>query len=219
VTEPQIGGWYLPKGDTYFPKFCEGPAPKRNGFQREHLLAAFEYVRAWDVAIDVGAHVGFWARDMAQRFGKVYAFEPAEDCYECLNKNLADLVNVQAYKAAVGATAGSCTMQDDEKRLGNTGSRFVAPHCDGETPMVTLDELGFLACDFLKVDVEGYEHCVLVGASKLIRRHRPVIIMECDKHFSMKRYGVPDDSAEQWLLGKGYRVAEHIRPDKVFVPN
>jgi FkbM family methyltransferase len=156
---------------------------------------------------------------MAQRFGKVYAFEPADDCFTCLQKNIEDLPNVQIYKAAVGEKAGHCSVQDDERRVGNTGARYIRPNKRGEVPVVTLDELGFLACGLLKVDVEGFEHAVLVGAKKLITQHKPVIIMECDKHFSMKRYGVPNDTAEQWLISRGYRVAEHMRPDKVFVPN
>lgn len=214
----EVGGWYLPGKDSYFPRFVEGPPRKRNGFQREHLQKAFEHVRAWDVAIDVGAHCGFWTRDMATKFAKVYAFEPAEDCFVCLQKNTADLENVHLFRAGIGNTPGHCKVEDSQERPGNTGARYVREDEKGSVPLIMLDELGFLACDFLKVDVEGYELPALQGASKLIERYKPVIIMECDKRFSQKRYGIPDKAAEEWLINQGYRVAEHMRPDKVFVP-
>ena len=58
---------------------------------------------------------------------------------------------------------------------------------------------------------------MLQGARRTIKRCHPVIIMETDKRFARARYGVPDDTAEKTLLGWGYRVAVHMRPDKVFV--
>lgn len=218
MSEQEVGGWFLPGKDSYFPRFVEGAAAKKNGFQRDHLEAAFNYVKAWDVAIDVGAHCGFWAVPMGQRFARVYAFEPAEDCFVCLQKNVSELPNVQTFNAAVGDTPGHCILKDDFRKPSNTGARFVRKTDEGPTPMVALDELGFLACDLLKVDVEGFELPVLVGARKTIKRYRPVIIMETDKNFSWDRYKVPKNAAEEWLLAQCYKVVEHMRPDKVFVP-
>lgn len=217
-TKCEPAGWYLPKGDTYFAQFVQGPAPKLNGFQREHLHEAFKHVAHWRVAIDVGAHVGFWTWDMAHKFERVFAFEAAADTYDCLLKNVAEFSNVTTAQFAIGAIAGRATVNDDLKRKGNTGSRFVQPAEAGETvPMIPLDALHFDQCDLLKIDVEGFELQVLQGARELIERHRPVISMECDKRFE-HRYGVPAGSAERLLLAAGYRCVAHMHPDKVFVP-
>lgn len=209
------GGWWLPKGDTYFAQFFAGPPPKLNGFQREHLQEAFKYVQRWGVAIDVGAHVGFWTWDMAQRFGRVYAFEAAPDTYDCLVKNILECTNVTTAQFAVGAVNGRCLIQEDKP--GNTGSRWVAPAEYGDcVPMIPLDSLNFEAVDLLKIDVEGFELQVLQGARRLIEAFRPVIIMECDKKFE-HRYGVAHGTAEQILRAAGYKEVAHMRPDKVFV--
>ena len=217
MTQGNPSGWFLPADDTYFATFCRGPAPKRNGFYREHLQAALGFVKEWDCAIDVGAHVGFWCFDLAQRFAIVHAFEPVPTTYECLRKNVAEFDNVQTFNLAVGAEPGRCTIHNDKKRPGNTGSNFIVPG-SGDVPVVTLDSFDSPACDFLKIDVEGFELRVLEGARELIKRCCPVISMECTDFKFRDRYGIPEGHAERWLLKRGYRVAWAERPDKVFVP-
>lgn len=216
-------GWWLPKGDTVFenyaspPEFREGPPPKRDGFYRHHLLAAFGHVRAWDCAIDVGTHCGFWAYEMAQRFAHVHAFEPSPTNFQCLQRNMAEFGNVTLYHAAVGHEVGTCEIHNDKQRPGNSGSNYVVPG-GGAILMRPLDWYEFDGCDFLKVDVEGFELRVLEGARQLIKRFRPVISMECTDFKFRDRYGIPEGQAERWLVKRGYRVAWAERPDKVFVP-
>ena len=202
--------WILPESDRYFAPFVS------SGFQLDHLEAAFKHVRKWDVAVDLGAHVGFWTREMAAKFGYVHAWEPAEDTFACLLANMQDYPNVILKSCAAGAHKGKCRVNDDPQRGGNTGARFIRP--DGDCEVHALDELDLLQCDLLKVDVEGYEYMVLQGARETIKRCKPVVIMETDKRFARARYSVPDDAAEKYILAQGYRVAEHMRPDKVFTP-
>lgn len=218
----EASGWWLPADDTYFAQFANpihyraGPPPKHNGFMREHLQAALKFVRKWDAAIDVGAHVGFWAFDLAQQFTTVFAFEPAGPTFECLLKNTEEFDNVKAFNLAVGDRPGKCEIQNDKQRPGNSGSNYIKPGA-GEIDIVTLDSFGFDACDFLKVDVEGFELRVLEGARALIKRCRPVISLECTDRKFRDRYGIPEDEAQRWLLKRGYREAWAQRPDKVFV--
>ena len=217
MIEQELSGWHLPSDDQYFSTFAAGPPPKRNGFYREHLVEALKYVRVWEVAIDVGSHVGFWTVDLAQQFTTVYAFEPAEVTFECLLKNTEEYDNVRAFNLAVGDKPGKCAIQNDKQRPGNSGSNYIKPG-SGEITIVTLDEFGFEACDFLKIDVEGYELRALEGAAKLIKKHRPVISMECTDRKFLPRYGIPEGEAQRWLLKRGYREAWAKSPDKVFVP-
>lgn len=220
-------GWFLPADDTYFgqfaapPEYRDGPPPKRNGFYREHLHAAFNYVRAWDVAIDAGSHVGFWTYELAQRFGQVYAFEPSPANHACLIKNLEPFDNVEIHDLAVGDKHGWCDIHNDKQRPGNSGSNYIRPRegdGEGTIPIVALDELDLPGCDLLKVDVEGYELRALQGAIHLIRECKPVIILECTDEKFRDRYGIPVGEAQRWLLKRGYREVWHQRPDKVLIP-
>jgi FkbM family methyltransferase len=229
----QLNGWHLPAKDGYFSRFVEGAPRKQNGFNREHLELALKEVKAFDIAIDVGAHVGFWTLDLAERFGEVYAFEPAPDCYECLVLNMAGRKNVLCLNAAVGPHPGVVSIHEDEDRPGNTGARFVREDPAGVTPMIALDDLELKGCDLLKIDVEGFEPGVLRGANAIIRAYRPVIIMETDKRFA-GRYGFGKGKAATDALELGYREVEYkerdprrgrngrminaIRPDRIFVP-
>jgi len=236
MTEPmkQKSGWWLPGKDTYFAQFLVPQEPvfkegsialdrKKNGFQRDHLVAALKYVKRWGVAVDVGAHIGFWAWDMAHKFKKVYCFEPAPDCFACLEKNMGEFSHVQLVNAAVGHREGECQLIDDPKRIQkvgvNTGARYVtAGH---GTTLITLDSLRLEGCDFLKIDVEGFEYQVLQGARKLIKRYRPVISMETDKRFSGARYGIPNTQAHTFLMALelGYQCVERNSPDSVYAPS
>jgi FkbM family methyltransferase len=216
-------GWWLPSKDTYFSRFVEGnaaPQRKKNGFQREHLEVALSHVKNFGTAIDVGAHVGFWCWDMGNQFKTVYAFEPAPDCYECLVKNVEEQPHVITANVAVGDRDGECELIDDPKRIQklgvNTGARYVRPSGTG-TKMIALDSLRIEACDFLKIDVEGFEYQVLQGARKLIKRYKPVVSMETDKRFSGPRFGIPNTMQHEFMLEHGYVVKERMRPDTVYV--
>lgn len=212
-------GWWFAKDDSYFPRFVAGPAPKKNGFMREHLLEAFKHVRAWDFAVDVGSHVGFWAWDMAQRFKQVVCFEPVKANYECLVKNVAEFDNLKLHNVAVGDVAATCTVHADRQRPGNSGSYYVMPDATGSVDMVTLNQMALPGCDLLKIDVEGFELNVLKGATEVLQTYRPVIIMECTDRKFRGRYEIPEGAAQRWLQKRGYREVAAMRPDKVFIPS
>lgn len=209
-----VNGWWLPSGDTYFAQFTKGG----KGFQLDHLELAYKHVRQWRVAVDVGAHVGFWTRSMSRKFREVHAFEATRETYECLQRNC-EIDNVATQYMALGKEHGSCCMTSDGgKRLGNSGANYVKLALDArEVQMMPLDSYPLGHLDLLKVDVEGFEHNVLIGAKESIFQHSPVIIMETDKHFAKDRYGVPDDYADRLLRDWGWKPVEHIRPDTVYV--
>lgn len=198
-------GLHVPDTDIYFPA---------QGFQTEHLDIALGYVKKFSVALDVGAHVGSWTKLMAERFKTVYAFEPAPDSFECLKKNVGHLDSVRLYNVAVGEASGVCTIVEDITRPGNTGSRFVSP-AKGKVNMIHLDSLGLTRCDFLKIDVEGFELPVLKGAKHLLWACKPVISMEVKTFHGRYRWG--KFSAQSFLMANGYKEVAHHRPDKVFI--
>jgi hypothetical protein len=82
-----------------------------------------------------------------------------------------------------------------------------------------LDALKIGGCDLLKIDVEGGEYHVLKGAVETIQKYRPVVIMETDKKFSSRRFGVSNIRSIEFLRNQlRYREVAHMRPDRIFVP-
>src|SRR3990167_3029355 len=108
----ELNGWWLPDDDNYFGAFTE------NGFQLDHLREAFKHVKQWRMAIDCGAHCGFWTKEMAGKFE-----------------------NVTTANVAVGSRPGSCRIMEDDKRIGNSGARYIKAGKD--IRVISLDAIGF----------------------------------------------------------------------------
>ena len=64
------------------------------------------------LAVDVGAHVGFWSYYLVLAFRNVHAFEPSPRERARLLENIAlnRLANVQVHEAAVGDAAGTAVL-------------------------------------------------------------------------------------------------------------
>jgi FkbM family methyltransferase len=156
---------------------------------------------------------------MAERFKHVYCFEPSPENYACLVKNLEEHQNVTTSPIALGQRVGTCKISRCDRRAQNSGSEYIIRTKDGDTAIQPLDALQVSGCDFLKLDVEGGEYHVLLGGQETIGKHRPVVIMECDKKFARRRFDVSDDAARAFLVNVlRYREVAHIRPDRIFVP-
>lgn len=206
--------WSLPKADTYFAPLLERDP---RGFQIEHLEEAMSFCERSRVAIDGGAHIGTWTAGMARKFERVVAFEPAEDTYECLKENVQEHPNVYLMKCALGNRNGFGKVVDDDKRLGNTGARYVIPligsPADG-IRVVTLDSCELAHVDFIKLDVEGSELEVLQGAKFTIQNCRPVVVIEVKK---LRPNKDPEDAA-RWLIAAGYKEVARKGRDRTYVP-
>ena len=217
----QVRDIWLPASDTHF----KGSIEKTGSYLIERLHAAMTYCPAHCLAVDVGAHVGLWTRDLLDRFKKVYAFEPDSDNFRCLLLNTATHLNrsLHARNVAVGREAGIGTTLADPlpKRQGNSGARYVQVTDRSEpgvpvVPIVTLDSYNLSTCDFLKIDVEGAELNVLVGARETIERCHPVIMLEVGKT-PPERFGYAVDAPLEYLRKLGMRVELEMRADKVLV--
>lgn len=211
----QIEGYWLPDIDQHFEKELR----RTGNYQLHHLETALEYVKDFGTAVDGGAHVGLWTVEMAKRFKRVIAFEPAQDCYACLHKNTVGFPNVMVFDLALGdAFHTGLMLSDDPKRTGNTGSRYIGgpkpAHLDPFS-MVMLDQQGLLALDFLKLDLEGYEYYALRGATSTILKHRPVVLLE-EKDFG-RRYELATGAARNLLESWGAEEVAQIGSDHVFV--
>jgi hypothetical protein len=69
-------------------------------------------------------------------------------------------------------------------------------------PVFTLDMFGFDDVDYIKIDVEGFEKKVLLGARRTLDRHNPLIVIE-QNHVVLD--GDEQYSAKHHLESIGYR--------------
>jgi FkbM family methyltransferase len=165
------------------------------------------------VAVEVGANLGTHTQVLARSTGPagyVYAYEAQRVVFQCLCANLAlnSIVNVDARHAAVGAEPGWLLIPDlDYTQPRNFGGVAVDAFTSGrKVPKVTLDgDLDPGRLDLIKIDVEGMELDVLLGAAGLIARFRPVLYVENDR---MEK----SEALIRHLQGLDYRLYWHLPP-------
>ncbi len=150
-----------------------------------------ELIQPGWTAIDVGANIGYFTLLMANRVGpqgKVIAFEPLAENFRILQENIQmnGHANVVAENLALmshserielrSATPGAITWVASVKIDQNSAVESQSVEA------VTLDEYvqkrGIAKVDFLKIDVEGAEASVLEGATNVLNRDKPVLLIE-----------------------------------------
>lgn len=205
----KFGSFWVPDAE-----YLQMEALSAGGWQLDHLEAALAHVTDWSCAVDGGAHVGSWTIEMAKRFGKVIAFEPAPDTHEALEANTLWLKNVVRNGSALGETFGTTGMAEDEKYSGtNTGGRYVKG--DGKIPVIPLDSLDLPSLGFLKLDVEGYEVFALRGATETLLRCRPIVLIEVKPRMA-PRFGIGPSDAPDFLTGLGMIEVGRVGSDYIY---
>lgn len=166
----RIREWWFPDHETELRDATT--VLKAEGYQINQRRWSLEGVTQYRRALDIGAHVGLWSRDLVKIFGEVWAFEPHPEHRQCLEKNVT-AENLRIFPWAVGEREGTCDLEIYPGRSGHTHRKQGTA-----VRLVSLDDLNIDAVDYIKIDVEGFEYEVLVGAEQLIRKHRPRMCIE-----------------------------------------
>jgi FkbM family methyltransferase len=148
-----------------------------------------------DVAVDVGAAKGGYAWLLDRVSNQVIAFEPGAWHFDYLSGLLFG-TNIKLVNAALGACAGEAelyTAGDNEHarhaatlNIRNPVARSSGARVD-KVSQTSLDVYLATALaadsriDIIKIDVEGYENQVLLGAAKTVETHRPLLICEIEE--------------------------------------
>jgi FkbM family methyltransferase len=154
-----------------------------------NLLATL--VSEGDTVIEVGANIGAHTVGLAKRVGKrgrVYAYEPQRAVHALLQAQIAlnQLDQVIAVAEGCGSAPGTLWHAPyDYDKLGNFGGvGLKAERQDGYHPVAVrrLDDAHRgEKVRLLKVDVEGMEREVLLGAHELVRTQQPILYLENDR--------------------------------------
>lgn len=176
-----------------------------------------QLVQPGQIVIDAGANIGVHTLFLARKVGPgghVLAFEPQRLLFQTLCGNLAlnSITNTYCWNMALGATPGETVVPLlDPTQPHNFGGVSLGGDEPGEPVTVTtIDCFDLPRCDFIKIDVEGMEEAVLRGAEQTIRRHKPILYLECDR---VER----EPSLIRCLDSFGYQMFWHMPP--LFNPN
>jgi FkbM family methyltransferase len=181
-----------------------------------------------DVVFDVGANTGQFAEYLrdAGFYGRIVSFEPSAAAHSALSKFARRDANwIVAPRMALGDHAGTITLH----LAGNSASSSVLPMLPSHTSAATesryigsetvdLRALDSVSADFitdtervfLKLDVQGFEHKVLQGAERFLRRVTGIQIelslvplYDGDRLFHSMVHDLEERGYEMWSLIPG----------------
>jgi len=178
---------------------------------------AGEFIKDNFTIIDAGANIGIFSLFVHHLApdAKIYAFEPAPKIFDILNRTvvtnkLSDRIHI--FQQALGNR--KCRVKFMTSMAFNDPLATGSIVADSEfsknrqeifyqsviTPMTTIDnfveEHKIDKVDFIKIDTEGYEKQILVGAEKTIKTFRPII--------SCSAYHLKEDKTEIPQLIKSF---------------
>jgi|TARA_R110000868_G_scaffold946_5_gene7205 FkbM family methyltransferase len=202
---------YLPESDNHF----AAAGWDYQKAQREAAIESCLNLKRTRTAIDVGAHVGIWTRRFSEVFDKVVSFEPCPENLACLYKNTDGLDNVTIHDAAAAESPDVLML----KRLRPTNSGMWCLTGPGEevkssegstyfVRVIRLDDLHIPDVDLIKIDVEGFEPRVLLGARETLQKYHPVLCVEAKEPDSEERIMMVLDFFE--LTYKMNRVGSEV---------
>lgn len=158
------------------------------------------------LCLDIGANIGAIAQMLEFHNKPVVAFEPQKEIYNLLVKNFKGT----SHNVALGNYNGTAIMpRVSYGNKGNYGGLSLGTSSvlgKVEVPVHKLDDYLFdKPISFIKIDVEGYEQQVLMGGTKTIMEHRPIMYIEDDR---------PEKSASlhRYLKELNYSQEMHVTP-------
>lgn len=146
-------------------------------FESESVKAWVDACENGGTALDIGAYTGLYSLLAAKNGAESVAFEPNKAVFERLMLNIyANDLPVHAIHCAIGAKAGTCSLTTNKNTKLTSAGKVTGSH--GDIGMYAVDDFAFSNVCAIKIDTEGFECAVLIGASETIRKCKPVIITE-----------------------------------------
>jgi len=192
------------------------------GFKNPCGSDMFVHMNLKDNVIDVGGNNGEVALKAAKKIGtegRVISFEPLLLNIDRFKKNLSlnpSIDNITLINKGVGSQEGEFTIvndRDDNLGMGwieendilndmniSSSQKVLVTTLDKCLPTMKLNHI-----DFIKIDVEGFELKVLIGADSIINKYRPILFIEVvDSH--LKKQNTSAVELIRYLQSKKYSI-------------
>jgi len=138
-----------------------------------------KYAKNYCFALDIGANHGLTTALMAYYCNHVHAFEPSPILQGSIGHHTKYCQNVTIHEMAVSDVDGPITVYDVDGS--NTTMRPTAAGDFYDVQSTTIDtfcKTKNVKPKLIKIDVEGVESEVILGAMKVIEACRPVLFLE-----------------------------------------
>ncbi len=193
--------------------------------------------------LDIGAHVGYYARmasDLVGEEGRVIAFEPHPRNHATLVRNIGQRANVTALQVALAQSEGTAELHDylmmsasgslhyDEAirdvQLAQVSDDDIAPRIGGKfQPQIytvrtapvddLLAEIGVDRVDVVKMDIEGAEMGALRGMRQIIANSPSLALVMEYNPLGLQAFDNQPEDALREVLAMGFQRIAIIQPD------
>ena len=183
------------------------------GGEERRLLE--RYVKPAMKVFDIGANQGIYTMFLSRLVGAdghIHAFEPDADLFASLRRNCESnrLANVSLHNIALGCAAGSMRLYRSQLNSGdNRLARSQHPFWFNEvevqvTPLDTL--MPEESVDFIKIDVQGWEHQVFLGMRGILQRNPHVRIYLEYWPLGLRNAGCQPQDCLRHLISLGFKL-------------
>lgn len=211
--------------------------------ERETVAQVERLTQPGMVMLDIGAHVGYYARRCARLVGdsgRVVAFEPHPRTFQTLSGNVGAFKNVMPFQLAVAETEGTAELFDylmmsasgslhyDESLLDLQKSQVAnsdfAPRLASDFPAekftvrtrpidAVLAEIGITRIDVVKMDIEGAEMSALMGMQTTIANSPGMCLIMEYNPQALKAFGYAPTEAIAQVRAMGFDRVQIIQTD------
>ena len=207
------GRMYLLQGDrvSFWIALTGTWEPRETGLVRRT-------VKPGDVAVDIGAHIGYHTLILSKLVGengRVYAFEPCAENFNLLKRNVEANAckNVVIEQKAVSSRTGVAKMRGWAMEGSASPVTTDGKSCY-EVDVVRLDDyLKSGSVDFIKIDIEGHEYEALKGSEEVLSRSESVRMITEFFPRLLRENGVAPEDYLRFLADRGFKLYE-ISPDE-----
>jgi FkbM family methyltransferase len=224
-----IKGWYLPNWDTHFENLLQQKNNKWE-YQQPQRDYALSFIKQFKTnAIDAGSNIGFWSKEMCEKFKHVYAFEPHPDNLECYKENLKEFNNYTLYDNAISNVTnkeltlyvspdecGNASLNNFGVQEGNSNRKIDFKELKTiKVQVKKIDDYNFNDIGFIKVDCQNHEKEVVEGAIETIQRCKPVLCLELPiRNDKEKEYR---NNLIEYLKKYNYVFKGNLKKETIFV--
>lgn len=195
----------------------------------KHLHDVFEeYITKDSVVLEGGCHIGSHSVKLSKLGKELHCFEPLEDSYNLLSKNLLTnkCKNTIIYNKALSDKNEKVnfnwigTGNPGASGLENNPMGNILPNSTNKiAECITIDSLNLSKLDFIKLDIEGYEIKAIEGGINTIKKYKPIITLECWSDHQGNSNIENTKNIFKILLDIGYNVTQISYCDYLFLPS
>lgn len=219
----KIGNWWCPE-DTKNTRVMT-MIVEESFTCKDSLEKAFQYVKHFNKAIDVGTWIGDSTEIIANKFLSVTGFEASNDVFVCCKKNLQEknIINCDLKNIGLSDFTGEQFFYNGSSNFSGWVSQKESFQEVNITKKIlvntaTLDDFHFENIDFIKIDVDSHEGFLLTGAKEFLRQNNPVVLIENKVRIHKDRQPSSMPNPVVVLESFGYVMVEKVaKADFVFI--